>query len=150
MANFKTVTEYRKVSDVRIQTTGADIRVNADEITQINWAGIGFDGGNDHNIFTVRLTNGRNFITDWAGIQSIDNFVRVNEYRKTKQEDGSTRFQYTTRGVRVRVNNIAFIREAGSGIDGESTNDCYRVSLVNGESFVTDSDGVNDIENYGA
>ena len=153
MPNFERVDEYKRVSSagvVSIKTTGHGMRVFSDKVTWIYQAGIGYDGGNDHNVFTVYLTNGRSFITDWSGIQTIGEFVRVNEYARIKQENGSTILQYTDHGIRVNPANIVSIYTQGLGyeLDGETTVECFRVHLVDGASFVTDWNGIQDIQNY--
>jgi len=153
--NFERVDEYKRISSAgvaRIETTGHGMRVYPDKVTWIYQAGIGYDGGNDHNVFTVYLANGRNFITDWSGIQTIGEFVRVNEYARIKQEDGSTILQYTDHGIRVNPAQVVNIYTRGLGyeLDGETTHECFRVQLIGGASFVTDWNGIQDIQNYGA
>ena len=153
MANFERVNEYRSIRSggaTTIQTTGHGMRVYPDKVTYIYTAGIGYDGPIDHNVFTVHLTNGCKFITDWAGVGTINNHVRVNEYAKTLQEDGSLKLQYTDHGVRVNPDNIVDIYTAGLGyeLDGTTTHDAFTVRMNNGEKFITDWTGIQAIQNY--
>jgi len=116
-------------------------------------AGIGYDGPTEHNIFTVTLQDGRKFVTDWSGINGLGalqpnnniNLDRVNEYRKTIQEDGSTALQYTDHGVRVNPSQITHVKSAGTGVNSGSV-DCFKVYLTTGEYFITDQAGINIIE----
>ena len=153
MPNFERVNEYRRVKvggETRIESTGHGMRVYADKVTHIYTAGIGYDGLNDHNVFTVFTADGRRFITDWAGVQNIGEFVRVNEYAIVLQEDGSKFLQYTDHGVRVNPAHVVTLYTQGLGfeLDGETTHECFRVRLTTGDSFVTDWAGVQAIQNY--
>jgi hypothetical protein len=155
MPNFERVNEYRKVKNsgvTRIQATGHGMRLYADEVTYIYTAGIGYEtnGTTTHNVFTVHLTNGRQFITDWDGVGIIDNTVRVNEYAKTLQEDGTLKLQYTDHGVRVNPDNVVDIYTAGLGyeLDGVTTHECFTVRMSTGEKFITDWAGIQDIQSY--
>ena len=123
-------------------------------IVTVYTAGIGYDGPTDHNIFTVTLQDGRKFVTDWSGIDGLGHLapsnsfhlVRVNEYRKTIQEDGSTALQYTDHGVRVNPLQITHVKSASTGINGGSV-DCFKAYLTTGDYFITDQDGIDAIQN---
>jgi hypothetical protein len=54
---------------------GYSARVYPDQVVRVYQAGIGYeaDGTTDHNIFTVHLADGREFVTDWAGWEDIQN-----------------------------------------------------------------------------
>jgi len=154
MANFERVNEYRSIRSggvTTIQTTGHGMRVYPDKVTYIYTAGIGYDGPTDHEVFTVHLTNGRKFITDWTGVGTINNHVRVNEYAKTLQENGVTiLLQYTDHGIRVNPENVSDIYTAGLGyeLDGTTTHEAFTVLMNNGEKFITDWSGIQAIQNY--
>lgn len=151
MATYYDFNEYRRTKvdgEVRIESTGKTITVNVNEIALIYQAGIGYDGGNDHNVFTVYLVGGRKFISEWASIDNISP-VRVNEYLRITQEDGSRIRQYSGHGVRVISDQILSFEEAGTCYEsnGTTTHDCYRVTLRDGSSFFTDAQGKDDIIN---
>jgi len=153
MANFVRVDEYRRQTSAgisTIQSTGHGMRLNTENVTMIYQAGIGYDGLNDHNVFTVYLDGARSFITDWAGVQTIGEFVRVNEYDRIVQEDGSVLLQYTDHGIRVQPNTVVRVYTAGLGyeLDGETTHECFTVTLVDGRRFITDWSGWQAIEGY--
>ena len=151
MATYYDFNEYRRTKvdgEVRIESTGKTITVNVNEIALIYQAGIGYDGGNDHNVFTVYLVGGRKFISEWASIDNISP-VRVNEYLRITQEDGSRIRQYSDHGVRVKNDQVLAFDEAGMCYEsnGTTTHDCYRVTLRDGSSFFTDAQGKDDIIN---
>ena len=155
MPNFERVNEYRSIRSGGVTTTvytTHGMRVFPDKVSYIYTAGLGYDGPTEHNVFTVHLLNGRKFITDWTGVGLINEHVRVNEYAQTLQEDGTTLLQYTDHGIRVNPNNVSDIYTAGLGyeLDGETTHECFKVRMVNGDTFITDWSGIQDIESYGA
>ena len=117
-------------------------------VLNIYTAGLGYDGPNDHNIFTVYLVGGRKFVTDWSGIQAInnenDNIQRVDEYVIVQQESGNYQLQYNDHGVRVNINQITHTAPAGQAANG---NACYKVFLTNGTFFFTNQTGIDDIQN---
>ena len=158
MGNFLRVDEYRREKRSggasEIYQTGNGMRVNADQCTVIYSAGKADDG--DTNVFTVYLTGGSSFITDWTGIQDITNerdFVRVNRYQKVTQEDGTKIWQYLGWSVgssaRVFPDQVVKVYQNGIGYeeDGETDHNIFRVFLADGQSFVTDWDGWQDITN---
>jgi hypothetical protein len=153
MANFERVNEYQSYTALgvtRIQTTGHGMRVNTEKVTTIYQEGIGYDGETSHNVFTVYLDGARSFVTDWAGIGTIGGWVRVNEYARIVLEDGTRILQYTDHGMRVVPNNVVRVYTAGLGyeLDGETTHECFKVTMVDGRSFITDWQGWQDIINY--
>lgn len=154
MATYYDLNEYRRTKvdgGSRIESTGKVVTVKGSEIAFIYQAGIGYDGLNDHNVFTVHLVGGRKVITEWASISPMG-FVRVNEYLRITQEDGSRIRQYSEHGVRVKDDQVLAFDEAGIcyELDGETTNDCYRVTLRDGSIFFTDAQGKDDITGGGA
>ena len=158
LSNLATVSEYRRtVTEAGtsiIQMTGENIDVIPANITRIYTAGIGYeeDGVTDHNIFTVRLLDGSKFITDWAGVSTINGyteFVRVNEY-KTVRTAGVSQLKYTDHGMRVVVKNITKIYTAGAGLNDILIVDCYTVYLKDGSKFITDAAGKTLIGDLGA
>ena len=153
-SQFANVNEYRRTvtgaGTSIIQMTGEDIAVLPANITRIYTAGLGYelDGVTDHNIFTVRLVDGSKFITDWAGVSTIDGydvFVRVNEYA-TVRTAGVSQLKYTDHGMRVVIENITKIYTAGAGLNDVTPVDCYTVYLKDGSKFITDDAGKTIIE----
>ncbi len=158
LSNLATVSEYRRtVTEAGasiIQMTGEDIAVIPANITRIYTAGLGYelDGVTDHNIFTVRLLDGSKFITDWAGVSTINGyteFVRVNEYQNIRTA-GVSQLKYTDHGMRVVVKNITKIYTAGAGLNVDAIVDCYTVYLKDGSKFITDDAGKTLIGDLGA
>lgn len=155
MAKWQDASEYRLArfeGSRRLQTTGKTFNVNYENVARVYTAGIGYDGNNDHNVFTVYLTDGRSFITDWSAVNNFS-LLRVNEYDRLVQEDGSLVLQYTNHGMRIKQDHVTCIKPAGIGhgygTDFENTYDCYRVFLSTGDSFITDSNGRDDILDIG-
>lgn len=115
---------------------------------------------NDNQVFEVKMNGGRRFITDWAGIGNFD-LIRVNKYTQTLQPEGTdfegtNRWQYFGIGARssarVYVPNVAScvsLQQNGvneSGVDqGE---ECFRVTMIDGETFVTDRSGWDNIQGW--
>jgi hypothetical protein len=159
LSNLIRVNEYRRTVTEEgatiIQMTGHGVRVIPENITRIYTAGMGYeqDGVTDHNIFTVFLVDGTKFITDWAGVDAINQyavFVRVNEY-KTRRSGGVTRLQATDHGMRVVAKQVTKVYTAGLGfeINGIDTHECFTVHLADGGKFITDWDGQTLIDNLG-
>jgi hypothetical protein len=111
-------------------------------------AGLGYDGGTSHNIFTVYLVNGKSFVTDWAGVQSIGNNIRINEYARGIADDGTTNIFYTGHGLRINRYQVVSMKPAGTGYDDanlENEVNIYRIELEGGYRLLTDQDGYTDI-----
>lgn len=76
MAHLVRVNEYRKNTDstgkVTVDPTGHGIRIHPANVVRLYTAGISSDG---HNVFTIFFTDGRTAITDWAGVELINNWV---------------------------------------------------------------------------
>ena len=56
-----------------IQTTHGH-RINPNEVVRIYTAGIGYEDetlNDDHNVFSIYLTNGQKVYTDWAGVEIL-------------------------------------------------------------------------------
>jgi hypothetical protein len=136
------------------------MRLNSDHVTVIYALG---EATNENSVFEVRVNGAKSFITDWDGINGeIDNFVRVNKYTKTLQPAGTDfagqyKWQYFGSGVgssaRVVPNNVATavsVREDGVDANGDAINngECFRITMVDGSTFVTDHDGWDAIQNY--
>jgi hypothetical protein len=167
MANFKRVDLYQKgtiagVTAIRPVEGGPlgqrRMRLNADHVTVIYALGV---ASNDSNVFEVNLNGAKSFITDWSGISDIGNFVRVNKYTLTKQPEGSSfegkyKWQYFGYGVassaRVVPNSVvSVVSVKANGVDQNGDDigqECFRVTMIDGRSFVTDHDGWDTIRNY--
>lgn len=167
MADFKRVDLYQKgrvagVTAIRPVEDGPlgqrRMRLNADHVTVIYALGV---ASNDSNVFEVNLDGAKSFITDWNGISDISNFVRINKYTLTLQPaespfEGQYKWQYFGTGVgssaRVVPMNVAScVSVKANGVDenGDDINqECFRVTMVDGRSFVTDHDGWDAIQNY--
>jgi hypothetical protein len=155
MANYTNVNEYKRVrtsGSFAFRATGDQVTVNEDKVVLIYWAGTGYEtnGTTTHEVFTVELDGAPTIITDWAGIGDIGNFVRVNDYKKLVQEDGSVLRQYTGRGARIVPNNVTKWVPIGTvyGQDPNDTYDGFRVHLIDGSTVVTDQDGIDLITGY--
>jgi hypothetical protein len=156
MGNFLRVDEYRyeQRSGVRATyDTGHGMRLNADQCTVIYPNGI---AANENNVFTVYLNGAREFITDWSGIQDIDNersYVRVNRYKRVLQENGDIIWQYlgSEQGSSARVfpDQVVKVYTAGIGFesDGETEHNIFTVHMSDGQKFVTDWSGIENIFN---
>jgi hypothetical protein len=154
MANFEKVNLYTRskqsgVSAIRLVEDG--VVPNTDTVTVIYSAGLSSTGD---NVFTVNLDGGGNFITDWAGLGEIDNFDRVNKYTKTLQPEGTdfegtVKWQYNGIGNQssARVNRDMVAKIVSLGVNGVDENgedigeNCFRVTMVDGSTFVTDDAG---------
>jgi hypothetical protein len=109
---------------------------------------------NDERVFEVNMNGAPSFITDWAGLDDF-NFVRVNKYARTVQEDGSRKWQYfglyansSARVVAANVATCVALQQNGVDQNGDDQGqECFRITMIDGEVFVTDRDGWNDIEN---
>lgn len=78
MSMLVRVNEYKRVNDqgkVTIRTTGHGIRIVPSQVVRLYTAGLGWDGDTSHECFTVYLADGKQVITDWAGVQLIDGWV---------------------------------------------------------------------------
>lgn len=156
MGNFLRVDEYRyeQRSGVRATyDTGHGMRLNADQCTVIYPNGI---AANEDNVFTVYLNGAREFITNWSGIQDIDNersYVRVNRYKRVLQENGDVIWQYLglEQGSSARVfpDQVVKVYTAGIGFesDGETDHNIFTVHMSDGQKFVTDWSGIENIFN---
>jgi len=75
------VDEYATVRSkdgrTKIVATGHGMRLNPSQVTHIYTAGIGFEENLEttHNVFTVYLSSGAKFITDWAGAEAIRQWI---------------------------------------------------------------------------
>lgn len=114
---------------------------------------------NGENVFEVKMNGGKSFITDSAGWLSL-NVNRLNKYTRTLQPagtdfEGEYKYQYfgfrALSSVRVKIQNIATIvslQQTGVDVDGVETETCYKVTMIDGESFVTDTSGKTIIDNW--
>lgn len=72
---FVRVNEYRKVTapdgTSKIQPTEHGIRLNPAHVVRAYWLGYSTD---DHNVFTIYLSDGQRVITDWAGVSNLDGY----------------------------------------------------------------------------
>ena len=78
---FVRVNEYQSITSGGVRTivqTGHGIRIVPLNVVRIYSIGLGYEevGGNDHECFYVYLLDGTRVITDWAGIQEINNWVQ--------------------------------------------------------------------------
>lgn len=77
MALLVRVNEYRKNTDstgkVTIDPTSHGIRINPANVVKVYTAGLSSD---DHNVFTVTFVDGRQAITDWAGVELINGWAQ--------------------------------------------------------------------------
>ena len=170
MANFQKVYLYEKSRIDRVTairpvggsstTNGGwdgqrSMRLNADNVTLITSLGVDI---NDNNVFNVKVNGAKDFITDWDGISSFDNFVRIKLFTKTLQPEGSDfegkyKYQYfgisaqsSARVVPQSVATAVSLQVTGVDEDGEdTTEECFRVTMIDGTRFVTDRDGYNDV-----
>ena len=154
MATYYDLNEYRRTKidgGSRIESTGKVVTVKGSEIAFIYQAGIGYAGLTANDVFTVHLVGGRKVITNEASISPMG-FVQVNEYLRITQEDGSRIRQHSDYVVRVKGDQVLAFDEAGIcyELDGETTHDCYRVTLRDGSVFFTDQNGKDDIDGGGA
>jgi hypothetical protein len=122
----------------------------AENITVIYALGL---SSNDNETFEVKMNGARSFITDWDGLSSF-NFVRVNKYAKTLQPEGSDfegtyKYQYfgisagsSARVVAANVATCISIQVNGVDVNGEDQGqECFKITMIGGETFVTDHDG---------
>ena len=127
----------------------------AENVTVIYALGL---SSNDEQVFEVRMNGAKSFITDWAGLGDFD-FVRINKYTRTLQPEGTEfegeyRYQYNglyaNSSARVVVANIAScISVQQNGVDDNGDDqgqECFKITMIDGESFVTDHDGWNAIQ----
>lgn len=114
---------------------------------------------NGENVFEVRIKGAKSFITDSAGWNVFD-VVRLNKYTRTLQPEGTDfegeyKYQYfgfrALSSVRVYPPNIATIvtlQQEGVDAGGNATETCFKVTMIDGETFVTDQSGITIIENW--
>ena len=168
MANFQEVNLYKRWTEVGVSAirpvmedpmTQRLVRLNADNVTTIYALGLNVTGG---NVFEVNMDGAKSFITDWAGIGDLNNFVRINQYTRTLQPEGTDfegeyKYQYFGIGAlssaRVVPDNVATvisIQQNGVDVDGiDQGQECFRVTMIDGTRFVTDQDGYDAIVAYG-
>jgi hypothetical protein len=147
------VNEYKKstqdgVTQYRILDGQVRILDQQNAVSYMYTAGLGYDGGTSHNIFTVHLVNGKSFVTDWSGVQSIGNDTRVNEYARGIADDGSETIFYTGHGLRIVRYQVVSMKRAGTGYDDSTLQNevnLWRVELEGGYRLLTDQDGYNAI-----
>lgn len=148
------VNEYKKSTQggvTRYRILPGQVRV-LDPQNMVSYkytAGLGYDGNTSHEIFTIHLVDGKSFVTDWAGVTSLNWNIRVNEYATGLSDDGEQRVQYTGHGLRINKNQIVSMKPAGTGFDGSGNSanevNLYRIALEGGYRLLTDEDGYNAI-----
>lgn len=156
------VTAIRPVGGSATTNGGWDhqrnMRLNADNVTLITSLGVDI---NDDNVFNVKVNGAKDFITDWAGISSFDNFVRIKLFTRTLQPEGTDfegryKYQYfgigassSARVVPQSVATVVSLQVTGVDEAGEdTTEECFRVTMIDGTRFVTDRDGYNAVDEY--
>ena len=164
MANEFTVNLYERsvvggVNGIRPIADGlgqAEITGVKENVTVVYALG---QASNEENVFEVKMNGTRSFITDSAGWLDLD-VNRLNKYTRTLQPagtdfEGEYKYQYfgfrALSSVRVKVPNIATIvslQQTGVDVDGVETETCYKVTMIDGESFVTDASGKTIIDNW--
>jgi hypothetical protein len=137
-----------------IYPTGNGVRLNADEVTVAYSLG---EASDESNVWEVYLDGARKFITNWNGLSDIQNerdLIRVNRYLPVVQENGTTLWQYigyyANSSVRLYPAKAVKVMSAGIGYeeDGETTHNIFTVTMSDGNEFVTDWQGWQDIQNY--
>jgi len=141
--NLQRVNEYKKVQGV-LRATGGGIRLIENTVIRAMWAGYGYDGYDQHNVFALTCKNGRTVYTDWAGVDSLNTLVRVNEYKITNGVIRST-----GHGIRLNTQNISYLIYAGTGYDGDDDHNVFTIYYNDGKTAITDWAGVSLIDNFG-
>jgi hypothetical protein len=157
MGSFLRVDGYvnEQRSGVRaIYPTGNGVRLNADEVTVAYSLG---EASDESNVFEVYVDGARSFITNWSGIQDISNereLIRVNRYLPVVQENGGIIWQYNgyfvNSSARLYPEKAVKVMSAGIGYeaDGETDHNIFTVTMSDGNEFVTDWQGWQEIQNY--
>jgi hypothetical protein len=110
---------------------------------------------NDQEVFEVKMKGAKSFITDGEGLGDLD-FERVNLYTRTLQPEGtafagSVKWQ-SYQFVRVYSPNVATcVSLQVNGVDengDDQEQECFKVTMVDGDQFVTDRDGWNRITSW--
>jgi hypothetical protein len=139
------ITEYRYDATGTLTSVG-NIRVNPKQMIRID-----HEGPTNGSYQKVTLIGAKPIITDYSGASAFD-WQRLPEYKKTKQEDGSYAYQYTTHGVRVNQNfnsgedaySVVTIQDLGiDGLDenGDNAGNLYAIRLADGSKVITDETG---------
>lgn len=143
------VSAIRPIADGPGQKEISGIEQNATAVYTLGTA------TNEENVFEVKMNGAKSFITDSAGISVFD-LVQLNKYTRTLQPAGTDfegEYKYQEFGIdaRVYVPNIATIvslQQTGVDADGVETDTCYRLTMIDGETFVTDAAGKTIIDNW--
>jgi hypothetical protein len=111
------------------------------------------EASNGSNVFEVKMNGARSFITDWSGLGDFE-FVRVNRYTRTLQPEGTEyegtyRYQYfgigagsSARVVPANIASAISIQQNGVDENGDDQGqECFKITMIDGEYFITDHDG---------